>query len=234
MKFINAMGIRKKTNKICINKYGNISTLQRVNKALKEIRPLAKLQYCENFTTESLRKTFGRHVYCLIPEAHKVAGLTLLAETLGQENASRTLKYLDITMPEQEEFGFTSLYEFMANSENETKVNCSLNKDEFYTEYIKPSFVYLMKDSNIPGVVKIGKTNNLQQREGTLQCEKPTIELYKYILLDGERSAFDLERKLHSIYKNNRVRGEWFRMEENDLNELLKLYEWCNAENLIE
>ncbi len=63
---------------------------------------------------------------------------------------------------------------------------------------------YLMKD-NHTGLYKIGYSINPKKREQTLQSEKPSISLVKIWNID-------IEKKLHDLYKNYRVRGEWFNL----------------------
>lgn len=71
---------------------------------------------------------------------------------------------------------------------------------------LSKSKTYIMKDSNT-GLYKIGKSINPKFREKTLQCEKPTIKMVKIF-------ESDIEKKLHEIYSKNRVRGEWFNLNE--------------------
>lgn len=61
---------------------------------------------------------------------------------------------------------------------------------------------YVMKDS-LTGLYKIGKSINPKFREKTLQSEKPSIKMIK---------VFDsnIEKQLHKLFDNSRVRGEWF------------------------
>ena len=98
--------------------------------------------------------------------------------------------------------------------------------EKYFSNFINESFVYIMKDSNLPNMVKIGKSNNINNRERTLQGEKPTITIYKYIKFNGEKAAFEFETVLHKRYKNNRIRGEWFELNEKELQILINEYEW--------
>jgi len=61
---------------------------------------------------------------------------------------------------------------------------------------------YLMKDNNT-GLYKIGYSKNPKARESTLQCEKPSINMVKVW-------NKNIESKLHSLYSEFRIRGEWF------------------------
>lgn len=63
---------------------------------------------------------------------------------------------------------------------------------------------YLMKDNNT-GLYKIGKSKNPKNREKTLQSEKPTLKMVKIW-------SKNIEKHLHYIYKEQRVRGEWFEL----------------------
>lgn len=80
---------------------------------------------------------------------------------------------------------------------------------------------YLMKDSNT-NYTKIGKSINPQKRESTLQSEKPTIELLKV--------CDDLvETELHKKYASNRIRGEWFDLSDNDIQEICSEYKFIDV-----
>lgn len=75
---------------------------------------------------------------------------------------------------------------------------------------------YLMRDSGT-GLIKIGKSNNPSIRESTLQSEKPSIDLL-YICDEL------VETELHEKYSTQRVRGEWFRLSDDDLNKIVLDY----------
>jgi len=79
---------------------------------------------------------------------------------------------------------------------------------------IKPTNVYVMIDKNT-GLYKIGRSTNPTRREKTLQSEKPTIEL----LFHNSGFHFD-ETALHRKFADKRVRGEWFKLDADDLSEV--------------
>tara|TARA_R100001443_G_scaffold28278_1_gene41425 strand:- start:354 stop:1385 length:1032 start_codon:yes stop_codon:yes gene_type:complete len=71
--------------------------------------------------------------------------------------------------------------------------------------YNKPeSQCYIIKDENT-GLYKIGKSLDPLSREKTLQSEKPTLKAVKIFREDHES-------ELHKLYKKQRVRGEWFKL----------------------
>lgn len=70
---------------------------------------------------------------------------------------------------------------------------------------------YLIKDC-VNGFYKIGKSRNPRVREKTLQSEAPNIKIVKIF-------NKDIEKILHDEYKNQRLRGEWF-----DLNDIQVKY----------
>jgi hypothetical protein len=94
----------------------------------------------------------------------------------------------------------------------ELKLFVDLLKEEInqYTELkviLKPIAerkTYLIKDLGT-GLYKIGFSSNPIKREKTLQSEKPNIKMIK---------VFDknIEKELHLNYKDFRVRGEWFNL----------------------
>jgi plasmid replication initiation protein len=68
---------------------------------------------------------------------------------------------------------------------------------------------YLMVDTST-NYIKIGKSTNVFYREKTLQAEKPTIEGLFYV-------EDDIEKLLHSLFAEKRLRGEWFNLNQEDL-----------------
>ena len=77
-------------------------------------------------------------------------------------------------------------------------------------------YVYLMKDiSN--GYYKIGISNTPEYRERTLQSEKPTIELLASKKFPTRKIAEAIESALHTVYSQQRLRGEWFKLDDADV-----------------
>ncbi|MGX8713024.1 MAG: GIY-YIG nuclease family protein [bacterium] len=77
-------------------------------------------------------------------------------------------------------------------------------------------YVYLMKDiSN--GYHKIGISNTPEYREKTLQSEKPTIEMLACKKFPTRKIAEAIESALHTTYSQQRLRGEWFNLNEADV-----------------
>jgi hypothetical protein len=76
------------------------------------------------------------------------------------------------------------------------------------------TFIYIMKDE-INGFCKIGRSVNPELRERTLQSEKPSIKLiYKC------KSFVSEENILHKKYNKYRFRGEWFRLTNEQIEEI--------------
>lgn len=78
----------------------------------------------------------------------------------------------------------------------------------------KVTKVYVMIDKST-GYYKIGRSNNPRTRERTLQSEKPTIEI-----LNIYDSRVKDERALHEMFKEKRVRGEWFDLSGSDIQKI--------------
>ena len=70
--------------------------------------------------------------------------------------------------------------------------------------FIDDRKTYLMKDNHTK-LYKIGFSNNPKHRETTLQSEKPSIKMVKIW-------NKNIEKKLHKLYSEYRVRGEWFNL----------------------
>lgn len=74
---------------------------------------------------------------------------------------------------------------------------------------------YLMSCGK-PNVYKIGKSVSPTSREKTLLSDSPFIKLFHVI-------NKNIEAELHKKYKNKRIRGEWFELEDKDVNYILTL-----------
>jgi len=106
-----------------------------------------------------------------------------------------------------------------------------LNKLEFYQTIVGDNHLAIEADKNYVyllincrnGLFKIGRSKNPLQREKTLQAEEPEILLIKYWAAE---KAF--ENTLHKRYLTKRIRGEWFKLNLNDLLELRKVADELN------
>lgn len=81
-------------------------------------------------------------------------------------------------------------------------------------------FVYLMIDTT-NNFHKIGISNNPKYREKTLQSDKPTIELLYAKVFPNRKIAENLEKTLHEVYSHKRLRGEWFELNNDEINEII-------------
>lgn len=77
---------------------------------------------------------------------------------------------------------------------------------------------YIMFDESTK-MYKIGISENPRFREGTLRSEKPSVKLM-YIC------DFNIEKFLHTKYKEYRVRGEWFNLTKDQIKEIVHLYQF--------
>jgi hypothetical protein len=75
-----------------------------------------------------------------------------------------------------------------------------------------------MIDKNT-GYYKIGRSKNPKIRETTLQSEKPTIEM-----IFSVESKMSDEKVLHDLFKNKRIRGEWFDLSGSDINTIREYF----------
>lgn len=82
-----------------------------------------------------------------------------------------------------------------------------------------PCYVYLMVDK-ANGYHKIGISNHPEYREGTLQSEKPTIELVCAKQYPSRIIASAIESALHTAFGEKRLRGEWFDLSEKEVNDI--------------
>lgn len=83
----------------------------------------------------------------------------------------------------------------------------------------EPCYVYLMCDT-ANGFYKIGISNHPKYREHTLQSEKPTIELVCAKQYPERLIAEAIEAALHKAYDSKHLRGEWFQLTHEDVENL--------------
>ena len=85
-------------------------------------------------------------------------------------------------------------------------------------------WVYLMHDL-ANNAYKIGISNNPEYREKTLQSEKPSIEKVAAKQFPTRDIARAFEASLHKVYEIRRLRGEWFKLEPNEVEDVKKSLE---------
>ncbi len=120
---------------------------------------------------------------------------------------------------------FNKLFDYEYEEEIEITYLKKVN-DEVLSD--KPTFIYVMIDKNT-GYYKIGKSVDPKHRERTLQSEKPTIEmLYVFSAKSSD------EKKLHEIFKQKRIRGEWFDLSGTRINQILDEINWPASQRDID
>lgn len=75
--------------------------------------------------------------------------------------------------------------------------------------------IYLMRNQR-NGFIKIGQSENPKAREATLQSEEPEIKL-----LASWRGTVGDEKELHERFEMLRLRGEWFKLSDQIVNDLI-------------
>ena len=117
---------------------------------------------------------------------------------------------------------FTSDYINLVNYEIEDYKPLQSRKTSYQSENQSSDacHVYLMIDTS-NGYYKIGISNKPGYREKTLQSEKPTIELICSKKFQIRQIAQGFEKSLHETFANKRLRGEWFELDEIDVEHLI-------------
>jgi len=72
-------------------------------------------------------------------------------------------------------------------------------------------FLYIIHNKR-NGLYKIGISINPAFRERTLQSEEPEIEI-----IETFKGGFELEKQIHSFFAGKRIRGEWFKLNDEDI-----------------
>lgn len=112
--------------------------------------------------------------------------------------------------------------------ENGTDVEATNNAwmDEFMESANEPTpkkapkktYVYIMVDSHT-GLYKIGHSKSPIEREKTLLSQAPAIELLFYF-----KATTQTELDLHKQFESKRGRGEWFSLNEADIENIKSNY----------
>jgi ribosomal protein L16 Arg81 hydroxylase len=118
------------------------------------------------------------------------------------------------------------LYEEKNESEEGIEKENDIAEEDEYISIIKENrkfktkktAIYLMYDEHTK-YYKIGRSLNPTKREKTLQSEKPSIVL-KYSF----SGVIDDESALHDKFKDKRIRGEWFNLDELDIDYIIKYF----------
>lgn len=79
----------------------------------------------------------------------------------------------------------------------------------------KRGFIYLMRNKR-NGMTKIGWSINPEFREKTLQSEEPEVEMIAKF-----PGSLQAEGELHALFIDQRVRGEWFNLSEEQISEVI-------------
>ena len=95
----NALLITDKSGKCFKSRERRVYSIQRINMILKDIKKKYNIKSVKNFSTNSLRKTFGRHVYERADSNGEMA-LVMLSELFNHSNIAITKRYLGLRKEE--------------------------------------------------------------------------------------------------------------------------------------
>jgi hypothetical protein len=95
------------------------------------------------------------------------------------------------------------LKSYFSESETDNEIGDNCFRDDKY-------YVYLISHKN--GLTKIGRSKNPSIREKTLQAEDPMLKMIFTI-----EAELHIESRLHDIFCDKRVRGEWFDLDERSI-----------------
>ena len=208
----------EKNDFIFKSKKNRIFSIQRINVLLKNYKIIYNVK-CDNFSTHSLRKTFGRKVFFNAEKHEKMDVLNALNKFLGQTDILDTINYLALDKNDIFENKKIDIGEIFNRNISLIEIN-DKNKKE------KPSYCYLMKDDSMENCYKIGKSDNPYFREKTLMCEKPTISLFLITKFNSSKEAYIEENRMHNFFSDKHIRGEWYNLDSTDISFLKKEYQW--------
>jgi 5'-3' exonuclease len=91
--------------------------------------------------------------------------------------------------------------------------------DDNILHYNERGFVYVLSKNN--QAYKIGRTYNLKQRYRAIITQAGDKNIKLIAISDFIFEYAELENALHNLYKNNLIIGEWYKLNDDELLELL-------------
>jgi hypothetical protein len=147
-----------------------------------------------------IEKTYGEEIY-VIYEGKRIVGI-------GKTDWEDAVSEIDI------------LCKKLQTYKKELEVFYGIHKGKVSHRSSLATYIYILKCHNT-GLYKIGRSINPGFREKTLMGQIPSITTV-FISPVTHPSA---EKELHKIFKEKRVRGEWFSLNESDL-KFIKKYNY--------
>lgn len=126
-----------------------------------------------------------------------------------------------------------SLYELnrVSNSKIDTLESgiSELLKHGYLEEYKGVcGYVYLITDSH--GNYKIGETSDLLTRMNSYERLLP---YFKPIATARHSKHKDTEKRLHRVFKNKRIKGEWFKLDDTEIEKFISSLKEMNCDGII-
>lgn len=131
------------------------------------------------------------------------------------KNACRTKEDLSILLQDM----FSKYVQAAANLPSRKTLDSYRNDLKEQSNEAEICHVYLMVDT-VNGFHKIGISNKPEYRERTLQSEKPSIELIASKQFPSRVIAESIEKALHNSFKQRNIRGEWFQLTQDEIEQI--------------
>ena len=160
-------------------------------------------------------KRVGKHLEICFDERNELYDeydfLSIASDIVDKEEFDAIIRFLDMFVPIENKTYF----------DLRIAVKIERMRSEDISAHNNPTIspkTYLMLDNN-NGYIKIGRSINPKKRETTLQSEKPDITLLKIC-------DCNIETKLHKMFKDKRVRGEWFSLSKEDISYIVDPFDF--------
>lgn len=173
-------------------------------------------------------------IFTMVLEAKElIPALIILGRQIHYEiyiwPAEHEREFQELLVREAEERKQKYLADFKKKEERRRKklkpVGEPINLAEWVNKptYWRGGYIYILKDIQISGLYKIGKTRNPVERMKAFGVQLPfAVELIHVIKC---YSADEVERRLHSRFASKRERGEWFALSDEDVAGLKLIHE---------
>lgn len=104
------------------------------------------------------------------------------------------------------------------NKKRQDELNCQMSNWKSTPKEKPKGHIYIMECG---GKYKIGVSKDIERRRKQLDNKPfPVTIIYKSPLI---KNVYDIEKEIHSVYDEKRIAGEWFELNNNDI-EAIKIY----------
>ena len=143
------------------------------------------------------------------------------------KNISNKIEFYDLKVPYEEDFFLNLREELLKHYNTYLRKIILINRSKIRKDSLEKSFnnVYVLSNKSYEGIFKVGWTSNLpEERADQLSSETGVLYPFKVVYSKEFKNAEKIEKKIHSVFKKNRLRGnkEFFKIDKEKLIDYIK------------